>query len=93
MALYGELTDTEICNAKIQIALKKMEAAYIFSRIKNSAKLPLIIKMVNLGAFVKNKPLTFENMKTDLSKFSKDDKKLIVKTEIDNEIDKIIKLL
>jgi hypothetical protein len=92
-ALMGELTDKEIANAKIQIALTKMEAAYIFSRIKESTKLPLIVKMVELGAFVINKPLSFNKMRSDLSKFINDDKKLIVKTEIDNEIDKIIKML
>jgi hypothetical protein len=92
MALMGELTEKEISNSKIQIALTKMEAAYIFSRIKNSAKFPMIIKMVSLGAFVKNKHLSFVNMRSDLSKFTNDDNKLIVKTDIDNEIDRIINL-
>jgi hypothetical protein len=93
LALLGEKTENEMSNLKIEIALTKMEAAYIFSRIKNSTKLPLITKMVDLGAFVKNNSLYFENMRSDLSKFNKDDKKLILKTEIDNKIDEIINLL
>jgi hypothetical protein len=92
-ALRGEINESEFNTLKIEIKTTLGEAAYIFNRIKTSGKLPLISKLINAGAFWKNRVLSWESMKKEKSNYKKNDKKILNRTEIDEKIDTILAII
>jgi len=92
-ALIGEIDEFLLSKLKIEISTTLGQAAYILNRIKDSGKIPKINKLMNAGSFWKGKKLSWEKIRKSKHDYIKDDKKIEIRTKIDEKVDDLLVLV
>jgi hypothetical protein len=92
-ALIGEIDESLLSKLKIEINTTLGQAAYILNRIKDSGKLTIINKLVDAGSFWKGKKLTWANIRKNKHDYTIDDKKIEIRTVINEKIDGLLALI
>jgi hypothetical protein len=89
-ALSGEIPQTDYPSLKILLTIYVGEASYILDRLDKSGHIPILEKLIRGGAFWKGKVFDLIKSRKERNRFIKDDKKIILKTEIDEKIDQLL---
>jgi hypothetical protein len=89
-ALSGEIPQTDYPSLKILLPIYVGETSYILDRLNKSGHIPILEKLISGGAFWKSKVFDLIESRKERNRFIKDDKKIILKTEIDEKIDQLL---